>query len=67
MRAPNIVTSKEYKKDNVVFHVLAYRKLSEREVVECIEDYCNQPSMRRRKTPLKNKEITIETVIGLRG
>ena len=50
---------------NVTYHVMAYRKLTNREVMIGIRMYHSQPKQRRRKTPVRDKVITIISLIGL--
>lgn len=47
--------------NNVVYHVMAYRKLDDQEVIAAVRYY---RSRQRRKRPEKNKIITIITTIG---
>lgn len=64
MQQPNVKSSIRDDENNVTYHVMAYRTLSREELVQCVRMYLSQPAIRRRKTPVKNKEITIITVIG---
>jgi len=62
---PDIETVVRDSKNNLTFRIMAYRKLTEFEVQSTIGNYLSQPKIRRRKTPVRNKEITIITVIGI--
>lgn len=64
MQMPDVRTSIKDEKNNVVYHVLAYRKLSRAELVQSVRAYHAQPKVRRRKKPLRNTEITIITIHG---
>jgi hypothetical protein len=64
MQMPNVRSSIRDAENNVTYHVLAYRRLSKQELIRSVARYQVQPSVRRRKKPLKNQEITIITIHG---
>lgn len=64
MQAPSIRHTRRDAGNNVTYHVMAYRRLSDVEVAQSIRLYMSQATVRRRKTRLRNKVITIMTVIG---
>jgi hypothetical protein len=51
---------------NMTYHVMAYRQLSDGEIIQTIREYHNQPKNRRRKKPERNKEVVISTFYGAR-
>jgi hypothetical protein len=63
---PSVRTTATDKPNNVTYHVMAYRKLTDDEMMMAIRLYHSQPKVRRRKTPLRNKVITIISILGLR-
>jgi len=67
MQEPNIRSSIRDEEHNMTYHVMAYRKLSREELVWQVRSYHSQPRFRRRKTPERNKVITILTIIGFDG
>ena len=68
MKQPDVRSSIRDPGHNVVYHVLAYRPLSREELVRSVRMYHrSQPAVRRRKTPLRNAEVTIATTLGRDG
>jgi hypothetical protein len=67
MEQPNVRSSIRDAENNVTYHVMGYRPLTRQELVQTVRVYLSQPRFRRRKTPQKNKIITIITVIGCEG
>ena len=67
MEQPNVRSSIRDEENNVTYHVMAYRELTRAELVGAVRMYRSQPRFRRRKTPEKNKIITIISVIGCQG
>ncbi len=63
MEAPNVRTSIRDEKNNVTYHVMAYRKLARAEVVQSVRAFQSQPKVRRKKH-VKNATITILTLHG---
>lgn len=61
MQMPDVKHSIRDPEADITFHVLAYRQLSDEEVMRCIRVYLQN----RRKTPKlkRGMEITISTVI----
>jgi hypothetical protein len=64
MQMPNIRTSIRDEECNVTYHFMGYRELTRDEMIMGVRHYLSQPQHRRRKTPIRNKEITIITSIG---
>jgi hypothetical protein len=64
MTNPNIRTTFLDERHTVTFHLMAYRQLTLQEAVDTVHVYRSQSHIRRRKTPERNKLITIMTVIG---
>jgi len=64
MPMPDVATSIKDERHNVTYCVLAYRSLTQAEMVLSIRQFHAQPKIRRRRTPLKNQTITIITVHG---
>ena len=48
---------------NVIYHVMAYRKLSDDELEQRVRIYLSRGKNRKRRVE-RNKEIEIQTVIG---
>lgn len=61
---PDTRTSMKDEANNFVYHVLAYRKLDKREMLEAVAAYRSQPKVRRRKRPPHNGSVTIFTIHG---
>jgi hypothetical protein len=51
--------------NNMTYHVVAYRSLSEDEMVLAVRMYHAHMKNRRRKKPERNKEITIYSLLEL--
>jgi hypothetical protein len=64
MQPPDICNTLRDGTNNMTYHVMAYRKLSEAEVLGSVGSYLARPEIRRRKTPLRNKTVTIITIYG---
>jgi hypothetical protein len=64
MLAPDIRNTIVDKPNKVTYHILAYRRLTTAEMVQSVQMFLSQPKQRRRKTPLRNKVITILTIHG---
>jgi hypothetical protein len=64
MQGPDVRSTLRDDANNMTYHVIAYRALSREELIRCVGQYHAQPSVRRRKTPLRNKVIEIHTIIG---
>lgn len=63
MLAANVVSSLRDEANKTTYHVYAYRPLSRGEVLACVRYYYSQLPKRKRK-PLRNAELRIETLIG---
>jgi hypothetical protein len=66
MNPPNVKKTVRDEKHNVTIHILSYRELTREETAFQI-GYWRANAMKRRKTEIRNKTITIETVIGSDG
>ena len=64
MDGPSIRNTLRIPKHNMTYHVMAYRTLTRKELLESVAQFLAQPKIRRRKTPLRNQTITILTVHG---
>lgn len=64
MQNPDIKNTLIDREHNMTYHIMAYRKTTYEESIAAIRSYHSQPQFRRRKTPMKNKVITIVTIIG---
>ena len=64
MQMPDVRSSIRDAKNNVTYHVLAYRPLSHQEVLQSVAMYHAQPKVRRRKKLPRNETITIVTLHG---
>lgn len=64
---PHVANLLRRSEHNVTYRIMAYRKLARAEMLEQVRASPAQPRMRRRKTPLRNKEIEILTSIGAFG
>lgn len=67
MEQPSVCSSIRDAENNVTYHVMAYRPLTRQELAQTVRAYRSQPRFRRRKTPERNKIITIISVIGCEG
>ncbi len=64
MQGPDVRSTLRDDANNMTYHVVAYRALSREELLRCVRHYYAQLSVRRRKSPLRNKVIEIHTIIG---
>lgn len=64
MQMPNVESTIRDAEHNVTYRVLAYRHLSRAEFVASVRMFHAQPKTRRRKRPIRDKEITIITLHG---
>ncbi len=64
MLMPSVRSTIKDPANNVVYHVMAYRRLSRAELVQSVAMYRAQPSVRRRKRPERDRVITIVTIHG---
>lgn len=67
MDLPSVKHTVVDKANNVTYHVMAYRQLTKREVMQGIRLYLSQPQHRRRKRPERDKVIIIPSLIGCDG
>lgn len=67
MEQPNVRSTIRDEEHNMTYHVMAYRPLTREELIQSVRVYHSQPRFRRRKTPERNKVITIISVIGHDG
>jgi len=65
MKEPDICTTLIDSDDNVTYHVIAYRKLSQEETITTIRGYLSSESRRRKPAPKPGSVVKIITVIGL--
>ena len=61
MQIPDVRNTIRDEDNNVTYHVMAYRDLTREEMIVSVRHFLAQPKNRRRKTPLKNKVVTILT------
>jgi hypothetical protein len=64
MKNPDIRSTLRDEDHNLTYHVVAYRKLTELEMIETVKLYLAQPKIQRRKTPERNKTITTHALLG---
>lgn len=64
MEMPNVKSTIRDERNNVTYHVVAYRNLTREELVSSVRLFHSQPKLRRRKTPLRNQIVTIVSVLG---
>jgi hypothetical protein len=64
MKKPNILSTLYYAEENMTYHVLAFRKLSELEMVQTVKLYLSQPKIQRRRMPERNKTVTTDSLLG---
>jgi hypothetical protein len=64
MKKPNILSALYDAEHNMTYHVLAYRKLSELEMVETVKLYLSQPKIVHRKTRERDKTVTTCALMG---
>ena len=64
MPMPDLRRTIRDEKNNVTDHVMAYRPLTRGELIQSVRMLHAQPTIRRRKKPLKNEVFTILTVQG---
>jgi hypothetical protein len=64
MKKPDIRSTLRDEEHNMTYHVLAFRKLNELEMVETVKMYLAQPKIRRRRTPERNKTVTTHALMG---
>ena len=62
MESPRVQNSLVDPDNNVTYHVMAYRRLTEQELRMAVQYYL---ANRRRKSPDRNKTITIVSSLGL--
>lgn len=67
MDPPSIKHTVRDRVNNVTYHVMAYRPLTKAEVMQGVSLYLSQPEQRRRKKPVRDKVITILSLIGCDG
>jgi hypothetical protein len=65
VQEPNIKTIARFGRENVNFHIWAYRALTPEEVSHTIQDYFKQPSVRRKKKAEQNEIIVLKTRFGI--
>jgi hypothetical protein len=64
MKKPDIRSTLRDEQHNMTYHVVAFRKLNELEMVETVKLYLAQPRILRRKTPERNKTVTTHALMG---
>jgi hypothetical protein len=64
MKTPDIRSTLRDEEHNMTYHVVAYRKLNELEMVETVKLYLAQPRILRRKTRERNKTVTTNALLG---
>ena len=64
MKKPDILSILHDAEHNMTYHVLAYRKLSELEMVQTVKLYLTQPKILKRKTHERNKTVTTRSLMG---
>jgi len=64
MKQPDILSILHDAEHNMTYHVLAYRTLSELEMVQTVKLYLTQPKILKRKTHERNKTVTTRSLMG---
>jgi hypothetical protein len=64
MKTPDIRSTLYDAEHNMTYHVVAFRKLSELEMVQTVQLYLSQPKILRRRTPERNKTVTTVALMG---
>jgi len=64
MRPPDVLSTMRDERHNVTYHFVAYRTLTRDEMLTGIAMLHGQPSMRRRKKPIRNQTFTVQTIHG---
>jgi len=64
MKKPDVRSTLRDEEHNMTYHVVAYRKLNELEMVETVKLYLAQPRILRRKTRERNKTVTTNALLG---
>jgi hypothetical protein len=64
MKKPDIRSTLRDEEHNMTYHVVAYRKLSELEMIETVKLYLAQPRILRRKTHERNKTVATNSLLG---
>jgi hypothetical protein len=64
MKNPDIRSTLRDEEHDMTYHVLAYRKLTELEMIETVKLYLAQPKILRRQTPERNKIVTTHALLG---
>jgi hypothetical protein len=64
MKKPDIRSTLRDAEHNMTYHVVAYRKLSELEMIETVKLYLAQPKILRRKLPERNKTVSTHSLLG---
>lgn len=61
---PSVITSLYDADYNVTYDVVAYRQLTPEELRKAVQQFRDEPKVMQRKTPMRNRTITIVTHIG---
>ena len=64
MKKPDILSTLYDAKHNMTYRVLAFRELTELEMVQTVTLYLSQPKILRRGKPEKNKTVTTNSLLG---
>ena len=64
MKQPDIRSVLYDAEYNMTYHVMAYRKLSELEMVQTVKLYLAQPRILKRKTHERDKTVTTCSLMG---
>lgn len=64
MKQPDIRSVLYDAEHNMTYHVVAYRQLSELEMVQTVGHYLAQPKILKRKTHERNKTVTTRSLMG---
>ena len=65
MKAPHVKNTIRFKRENVTFHIMAYRKLTKEEMENSVRLYYQQLGARERKKSQQDETITIQTQFGI--
>ena len=64
MKKPDIRSTLYDAEHNMTYHVLAYRKLNELEMIQTVKLYLTQPKILKRRTRERNKTVTTRSLMG---
>ena len=64
MKKPDILSILHDAEYNMIYRVVAYRKLTELEMIQTVKLYLAQPKILKRKTRERDKTVTTNSLMG---